>query len=319
MKHFVPMSMLCLVACGPSAARVQEAKGAAYNAPFADVWSAVTDELRRFQFLEIEDPINGSARTNWRLIERTEDTTTPSSQSGSPSSIGSSQTTSGTAGSSAGYSQVQNPGLATYLLGGYYMRLMAKVKGPPWTVDLDGEAAQHEPGYAELIRFHHGVADEPTWVNGRIDNVRIAIHERLKQYAVAAPAGAGGSGARPKPQEETPWGALPDAAKGAVDVLTAVHRAAKDRKAMELKPDLAADVVWSAGAPPSAEVALAMWGADTEVLAKLARTLESGCGYLDKEDAIVCPAGAPTDAQPGPHAVFRRPTGDWKLVLFIGR
>jgi len=314
--------MVWLAACGPSAARVKEAQTSAYNAPFAEVWTVVTEELRRFQAMEIEDAIGGVARTNWRLIDRGDEGTARSSAAGvrpsqmSPTSP-TGQTTSPSTGQTAG-STSTNPGFMNYAAGGFYMRLMAKVKGPPWQVELDGEAAEHRPGYAELIRYRHGVADEPAWVPGRIDNVRVAIHDRLKQYAVAAEAPAPAAKAKPQP-EETPWAALPDAAKGAIDVLTSVHKAARDRKAAELKADLGPEVTWSPGAPPSAEVALAMWSADPDVLATMARTLEGGCGYVEKEDAIVCPAGAPIDAQPGAHAVFRRPTGEWKLVLFIGR
>ncbi len=309
--------MVWLAACGPSAARVKEAQSSTYNAPFAEVWTVVTDELRKFQAMELEDAINGHARTNWRLVDRGDDNTSTAA------GVAPSQTpTQMQPGQSTGSTQTQgqlstNPGLTTYAVGGFYMRLMAKVKGPPWKVEVDGEAAEHRPGYAELIKYRHGVADEPAWVPGRIDNVRVAIHERLKQYAVAAEAPA--PVVKATPPEETPWGALPDAAKGAIDVLTSVHKAARDRKAAELKADLAPAVTWSPAAPPSAEVALAMWSADPEVLATMARTLEGGCGYVEKEDAIVCPAGAPMDAQPGAHAVFRRPAGEWKLVLFIGR
>jgi hypothetical protein len=307
--------MLWLVACGPPAAKVKEAKESTYNASFSEVWTAVTEELRRFQAMEVEDAINGLARTNWRLVDRGANEGTAAGTDPSQTQVQQQPGQSQVTGQGAGPVST-NPGLTSYAPGGFYMRLMAKVKGPPWKVDIDGEAGEHRPGYAELIRYRHGVADEPAWVETRIDNTRVAIHERLKQYAVATAAPAA---ARPKAPEETPWGALPDAAKGAIDVLTSVHKAARDRKAVELKPDLAPEVIWSPGAPPSAEVALAMWSADPEVLSTMARTLEGGCGYAEKEDAIVCPAGAPLDAQPGPHAVFRRPGGEWKLVLFIGR
>jgi hypothetical protein len=318
-RRFSAAWVLWLAACGPSAARVKEAQNSVYNAPFSEVWTSVTDELRRFQAMDIEDAINGQARTGWRLIDRGTNegsaAGTDPSQTQVQSQPGQSQSGNQSTGQGAG-PVTTNPGMTTYAPGGFYMRLMARVKGPPWKIDIDGEAGEHRPGYAELIRYRHGVADEPAWVEARIENVRVAVHERLRQYAVVKEAPAP---PKPKAPEETPWGTLPDAAKGAIDVLTAVHKAARDRKAVELRPDLAPEVTWSAGAPPSADVALAMWSADPEVLSTMARTLEGGCGYLEKEDAIVCPAGAPIDAQPGPHAVFRRPSGDWKLVLFIGR
>jgi hypothetical protein len=39
-----------------------------------------------------------------------------------------------------------------------------------------------------LQPYKHGAIDEPQWVQGRIDRVRVRMHEELKQYMVAAPA-----------------------------------------------------------------------------------------------------------------------------------
>ena len=54
------------------------------------------------------------------------------------------------------------------------------VKGPPWRVNVDGEAAEYQLGNTMLTPFHHGYADEPQWVEPRIEALRYAIYERLR-------------------------------------------------------------------------------------------------------------------------------------------
>jgi hypothetical protein len=70
--------------------------------------------------------------------------------------------------------------------------------------------------------------------------------------------------------------------------------------------------VWSRGAAPGAELALAMWQADPTILAALDAAVRAGCG--GGTDAVVCPAAA-TPGQPRARLGLR--AGAWKLIGFV--
>ena len=296
MKHAMALVLLA-AACGPSSTQLRQAETASYNAPFAEVWSAVTEQLRRFQLLVEENPVTGVAITEWRLVERTGEDPAQSAAGTDPSQT---QTPTQTN---------QSRGTMTYIPGGNYLRYTARIKGPPWKIVVDGEAGEFRPGFGTIIPYRHGVADEPTWLKARVDNMRVAIHDHLKHYAVQTTSD---EPAAPKKPDATPWDGL-----AAQQVIVAVHKAAKERSAAQVREHAIADLVWSASAPPSADVAAAMWSADPDTLVRMAQTLEAGCAASG--DAVVCPAGAPTDTSGGPHAVFRRAGEAWKLVLYVAR
>jgi hypothetical protein len=161
--------IVCALAagCGPNTADVQKAKDSAYNTEFARVWNACDTELKdRFHAdgLKIEDPERGLIETKWEPVETREE-----------QSVGeSNQRTHSTAGATA--QRVM-------------WRMMVKVLpgGPPWRIAVDGEAALYRAGMSMLMPYKHGAADEPAWVPNRIDSIVIAIHDRLKEYAVNAP------------------------------------------------------------------------------------------------------------------------------------
>src|SRR5262249_50036143 len=156
------------IGCGPNAAEVQKAKGSAYNTDFSNVWNACDTELKeRFHAdgLKVEDPEKGLIETKWEPVEtRSEDQVTQGDQRAH----------------TTGTSTAQR----------VMWRMMVKVLpgGPPWRIAVDGEAALYRAGMSMLIPYKHGADDEPSWVPNRIDGIRIAIHERLKDFAVNAPA-----------------------------------------------------------------------------------------------------------------------------------
>ncbi len=87
-------------------------------------------------------------------------------------------------------------------------------------------------------------------------------------------------------------------------------RALHKRDYAALRSQVADDVVWSRGAAPGADVALAMWQADPTVLAALEAAISAGC-HGDAEQ-VLCPAtGAAA------HAEFRMRNGVWKLTAFV--
>src|SRR5262249_4006430 len=155
--------------------------------------------------------------TNWKLVQRldlygsqeTPNTSEPSQQSKEQQQQNQQQRT-------AGGIQSRCPQASLVF------RVKIKIKGPPWHVDIDGEAAECQPDLAVLTPFSHGQPDEPEWVSGRIDSLVLDIHDRLKKYAikakvVAAPRSAIGE----KTQDTTPWANLPD--RAAVSLVGEVH------------------------------------------------------------------------------------------------
>jgi hypothetical protein len=159
-----------VAACGGAASDIGKAKASAYNTEFATVWNAVVAEMHdRYHDdgIRVEDAEKGYVESKWKKVEVTQDSTLGDSD----------QRLNKTAGA---------------IKAGLLMRTLVKVMpgGPPWQIAIDGEAAQFRPELASLTPFKHGAIDEPHWVPGRIDGLRAAIHERLKAFAVDAPAGA---------------------------------------------------------------------------------------------------------------------------------
>jgi hypothetical protein len=162
--HLVLAAALC--ACGANSAEIQKSKSVAYNAEFATVWKAAFGEVAaRYdgQMLKAT-PEDGWIMSTWKLVEATRE-----------NSVGTART----------------PAEKVLTGGGTFFRHVVRITGvsggPPWRVEVDGEAAQYSPGYAILTPFPHGAPDEPGWVPGRIDDLGTAIYKRLQQYAVAAP------------------------------------------------------------------------------------------------------------------------------------
>jgi hypothetical protein len=51
---------------------------------------------------------------------------------------------------------------------------------------VDGAAQGHKTGQSMAAPYDHDDADEPTWVRGRIDNLTVALYERLAPLQLAA-------------------------------------------------------------------------------------------------------------------------------------
>ena len=157
------LPFLLAAACGPSAADVKQAQEAAYQTDKQVVWQAINDEMNeRFrEGIKVADPDKGYLETKWKPVESTQETT-----------IGDSNQRNNTSAASVG--------------GRTMFRAFVKIgdQGPPWRVDVDGEAAAYRPDMSMLTPYKHGAEDEPKWVPGRIDGIRVAIHNRLKQYVV---------------------------------------------------------------------------------------------------------------------------------------
>jgi hypothetical protein len=162
----IAVALVAGCATGNPALR-QEALSATYNTEFATVWNALQASVREDfpSGIKTEDATVGYIETKWESVELVLDSTDGDSDA------------------------VQNKragGVGARNL----FRVMARIEpgGPPWRVVVDGEAALYRPNHSMLQPYKHGAIDEPQWVQGRIDRVRVRMHNALKQYAVVAPA-----------------------------------------------------------------------------------------------------------------------------------
>jgi hypothetical protein len=148
-----PLLLVAVVAaaCGASSAEIKKARDASYQAEYERVWEAVVAEISSQYEIDRQDPEHGIIVTRWKKVERTAERSDQ--------------------GQSA--------------QGALLFAAKVTVKGgPPWTAYVDGVAGEYRPGMAVLTTYKHGVADEPPWVQGRIDGLYVAIHERLQGNAV---------------------------------------------------------------------------------------------------------------------------------------
>ena len=142
-------------ACGASSAEIKKAREASYQTEYQKVWDTVLAEVSSKYEIYGQDPKRGVIYTKWKKVERTAERT------------------------DTGQS----------VQGAYFFAAKITLKasangGPPITAYVDGIASEYRPGMAVLSTFKHGVADEPTWVQGRIDSLYVGIHEQLQGTAV---------------------------------------------------------------------------------------------------------------------------------------
>lgn len=244
-----------------------------------------------------EDPVQGVIKTSWHQVKFTDPgADDPKSQQVRDRAMGAGAASPGGA---LGYS----PSLARRL---NFIRFdISVVGGRPWRVRVVGKAAQMEPGNALPTELKG--ASAPHWLAGRTDAMVIAIHRRLKRHAEVRPD-------EPppvvEPDEEVTIGG--DIEPGAATTAAAIVRALHKRDYAVLRGHVADDVVWSHGAAPSADVALAMWQADPTLLTALDAAISAGCAPDGPE--VACPA-APTPGKA--RARFGLRGGVWKLTSFV--
>ena len=146
-----------LTACGPSLQQVNQAKEARYHAQYEEVWRAVNEVLRsHYKELKRVDHDNGILVTEWKLITK--------------KAAGEVRGAASQAGARHG--------------GDYFQaRVLIVPGGPPWRIVIQGEGAEHRPDFAMLVPYKRGDSEEPVWVDGRINELYLEIHERLQKRA----------------------------------------------------------------------------------------------------------------------------------------
>lgn len=158
---------LAVAACGgANAVQHQQAVEAQYNTDFATVWNALSSAVREDfpSAIKHEDATAGYIETKWESVELAQDST-------------------------LGESDQRTNQRALGVGARNLFRVIARIEpgGPPWKVVIDGEAALYRPNMTMLTPYKHGAIDEPQWVPGRTDRVRMRVYNQLKQFAVTAP------------------------------------------------------------------------------------------------------------------------------------
>ena len=288
-------------ACGASEAEIREVKMSGYSADFALVYNAALEAVRKQYPRLVEDARAQVIKTSWHPVKiRT----------------GGNQPSSTPQGGRTQSNQIQPSG-GTFRTGSirrkqFFIRFDVVIHGgKPWRVKLTGHASSWDVGGTPTPLTGAAV---PSWLAGRENSLRMSIHDRLKQYAVklkfrkrAKPGAA--------PLKLAKYGNLPD--KAAKTVAT-VHRAADARDAAELRANMVDEFTWSFGEDPNADVAVAMWQADSTTLAKLASVLAAGCRVDDGGGLVTCPPQYTEQASYiGYRAGFKREGDRWKMSFFV--
>lgn len=286
--------------CGANPKEAAEARSSLYDADFAIVYSAAVASVRDLYPDFRDDPAAGRISTTWHQVKYSDPgADDPKSQQVADRASGNNATSPGEGGQYG-----INP---TYVRRTNFIRFDVMVSGGrPWRVKVKGAASQLEPGNAVPSELRG--ADEPHWLAGRTDELVIAIHRRLKRYAMKAPVEVEAIQVDVAPTA-TVAGDIPD---GARTTAVAVVAAIRLREPDALRTQLATDVQWSLGAPPGVDGAMAMWQADPSALSAMASAIEAGCAKVDAE--VVCPAA------PAPTAWRVRlgeRHGAWRVTAFV--
>jgi hypothetical protein len=284
------------ITCGClSKKEIKTARNSVYDTEFANVYSAAVDAVRTLYPTFEENPTTGVIKTAWHQVKFSD----PNADDPKTTQVADRAAGVGAASpnpTNLGY----NPSFARRM---YFIKFNVTVAGiRPFRVRVVGTASELRPGDALPTELKGEAV--PHWLSGRTDELTVKIYRRLKQYAVAAPE------EKVAPEEVEAVVVDGDIPAGAQTVAADVVRALHKRDYAALRSQVADDVVWSRGAAPGADVALAMWQADPTVLAALEAAISAGC-HGDAEQ-VLCPAtGAAA------HAEFRMRNGVWKLTAFV--
>lgn len=286
------------ITCGClSKKEIKTARNSVYDTEFANVYSAAVEAVRTLYPTFEENPTNGVIKTAWHQVKFSD----PNADDPKTTQVADRAAGVGAASPSPanlGY----NPSFARRL---YFIKFNVAVAGVrPFRVRVVGAASELRPGDALPTELKGDAV--PHWLAGRTDELTVQIYRRLKKYAIAAPPEV------VVPDEVEDVVIEGDIPAGALTVVADVVRALHKRDYAALRAQLADDVVWSRGAAPGADVALAMWQADPTVLAALEAAIVAGCKTEGAQ--VVCAASVDAGAQ----AQFGQRGGVWKLTAFVG-
>lgn len=290
-------------ACGGKG-EVKEARRSLYDTDFAVVYGTTLDVVRELYPNLAEDPTKGKIATAWKQVQYAntgaEDQKSIQTQDRALGYDPNSNNNNLTAPNSLAYKR-------------YFIRFDVTVAGGrPWRIRVVGHASEWEPGNAMPSEMKG--AATPHWLPGRTEALVVAIHKKLKRFAIMTPDEDAITPADAEPAiDVTAYGPI-DAEAG--KQLGQVRLAIKRRDYDSLREHLAPDLVWSLGGSPGVDAALAMWQADPAILDSLAAAVDAGCRGDAKE--VVCPpAAVETPGYTGWRlTLVRRPEG-WLVTSFV--
>jgi hypothetical protein len=165
------VNILALVAaCGAASEHKQDvaaATSAAYDAEYSIVLNGVRDAAASRSERVVVDPTHKTVASFWQqlpILDEDQGRQSPKTDTSRP----------------------------MHLTRRYFIRFdIAVVGGRPWRVEVIGHAAAKDPGPGAPVELTGDL--EPGWLRPRTDELRVAIYEHLKPYAVntvvtAAPA-----------------------------------------------------------------------------------------------------------------------------------
>ncbi len=292
-----------LGACAASDAEIRKANSSGYQSDFATVYGEALAATVELYPHTIENAVTGLIQTAWHTV---------ATQGGSGDSSNPQGSQFANTQNTGGIGQIS--GTAPSDSKRFFIRFRIHVVGgKPWRIRVIGEASEWRAGDVPMpLRG----AEVPPWVKGRTDALRVAIHNRLKKHAVTVD--------REIPVAKSPvlitkepsgFGDIPKEAEEAVG---RVFRAIRSRDMKGLRADMADDLQWSFGDAGNADVALALWQADTRSLEELGRVLEAGCASGDGAVTVSCPKEYSSEANfSGYRAIFEKRGKVWLLTAFL--
>ena len=159
--------LAALAACGPSSGQVRSAREARYTGSRAEVFMAAMQAVEKSYPIFRSDPDIATFITEGRWYEA--DGTYADNANANRD----------TAGAAVNLSQD----------GSTFVGFVIKVVGdsPPYQVVVDHSAHQVRSGYSAPYKFLQDDPQLPGWVRGKVENLQLEVHARLKARLVSPP------------------------------------------------------------------------------------------------------------------------------------
>jgi hypothetical protein len=154
-----------LAACGPSSAQIKQARDARYQGNRDEIFLAVAEAVGKEQPIDKRDPDEAALLTRGRWFEA-----------------------DGTYEDKA----VREEDRMALTDGAIFLVFLVKVVGsePPFQVVIEPQVDQIRSGYSAPYRMKPGDPQMPGWVHGKVDDLQLAVYNRLKGHVAVAPAPA---------------------------------------------------------------------------------------------------------------------------------
>jgi hypothetical protein len=279
---------------------VETAKTSVYDADFSVVFGAVTEAVREIYPNLTETPMKGAIATSWHRVHLSGDSGDVSAQASSRAPAGSNPAQNNAFTGDSAFKR-------------FFIRFdITVVGGRPWRVRLVGRAAEWDPGNAVPTELRG--ASRPPWLDSRSDSLLVTIHRKLSKHAIERVEDAPDNSEAdvgPRSDPKAFAGIPPTAAQALAGLRDEVLRRDWGRLRSRFTPD----VVWSLGAEPGLDAAMALWQADPSALDELQKALDQGCAPSGAD--VLCPKEAATPGFAGYRLVLSPRGETWKVISFV--